>query len=204
MICEKCGFNIGFGVKFCENCGQAIIAEEYPRVRLQSSGAMKYRRTDLNIARLDLEKHRIDLSKEYYVPAGFSTAPQADIHKNPSDYVETKMQNFPHMQHGDSFKSGNTANVFPEIPTIKPLQNQGEKSDKSSEDSEKTAITEFIISLFALSGLNFPAFSFLLGTAVLLSSLRLKKGTKLKGAAVGVALFVVLLSALSVFDIISI
>lgn len=205
MVCEKCGFNIGFGKRFCENCGQAILTEEYPRTQLESSGAMKYRKTDLNIARLDLEKHKIDLSKEYSMHASFNMAPQADIPK--SNSVEIKMQNLPHMQHSDFPKSDIPMSVYPEILPTNPLREQSEKPDnsrKGSEDSEKTATVEFILSLFALSGLNFPPMSLLLGVAVFLSTLRLKKGTRLKEAAAGVALFVVLLSALSVFDIISI
>lgn len=65
MLCDNCKSVVGENTRFCENCGKEVLKNDYPTVTLASSGPMKYRKTNLDIARLDLESVRIDLNEEY-------------------------------------------------------------------------------------------------------------------------------------------
>lgn len=73
MVCSNCASQLPLDAKFCDNCGAKVDTFECPRVELVSSGPMKYKKTNLDIARLDLDSVRIDLNDKfsnYVIPAG--------------------------------------------------------------------------------------------------------------------------------------
>lgn len=65
MVCANCASQLPLNAKFCDNCGAKVDSFECPRVELVSSGPMKYKKTNLDIARLDLDSVRIDLNDKF-------------------------------------------------------------------------------------------------------------------------------------------
>ncbi|MBQ7131933.1 MAG: hypothetical protein IJO29_05120 [Oscillospiraceae bacterium] len=224
MLCRECNSDIDFGAEFCTNCGAACEHSEYPTIELKSSGPMKYRKTNLDIARLNLENVRIDLNEKYssyVIPVSQSFPSSYTAYDKPAKQ-KSKMKSAPVMQNfaanavNPAANYNRSAAYMPEYNQVVrqavPSANKNtapaavrtySKPNENDTAPQKTGALEFMLSLVAMMFMGFPAASILLSIAVIINTSKLEKSAKLKNAAMGIALFVLITSGLSLFARIS-
>ncbi len=251
MICQNCLAQLSQDAKFCENCGTKAEGYEYPRTELSSSGPMQYKKTNLDIARLDLSSVRIDLNKQYskyvipttdtYSGAVENDTPDAVINKSAD-----KNNNMPYVNPQRARVYANTVSMAPapDMPkNANPAQknlnnntatvNSAQYQDRrytnmanhnmpnqnmqqmhpnyrnmhtakqsspqpQNDKQEIMGVVWFVLSLLSMSFLGAPVLSAIISVIVLINVSKLNRSVKLKNVAIGISMFVFVMSLFSI------
>lgn len=228
MLCDNCKSVVDENARFCENCGKEVLKNDYPTVTLVSSGPMKYRKTNLDIARLDLESVRIDLNKEYssyVIPVG-NPFVKEDSHLQKSDGNIRKLQQKtvnqvqmpvlteplskpynPHPAHKvNPYDRVNRSSINDKAydewlnsRNVRNVANPQNYNNHNNAAPEKSGALELFISFVAMMFMSLPVASLIVSIIALCNIARLDKGAKLKTFAAAVAGFVAIISVLMIF-----
>lgn len=245
MICQNCLAQLSQDAKFCENCGTKADAYEYPRVELSSSGPMQYKKTDLNIARLDLSSARIDLNKEfskYVIPASdtyndafdnadsktaaekasdknnamphvnpqrervadTAAAKPAPIKQNNANQAQKNLGNNTAYVNPAQYQNSRYTNMGnPNMPQMRQNYRQTHTTKRNSpqpqnDKQEIQGIIWFVVSVISMTFLGAPVLSAIISVIVLVNISKLDKSVKVKNVALGISLFVFVMSLFSI------